>query len=223
MGINFAHTSLHSIDGRLEIAATAFSFGLALHIFVFTHGEWDTSIPRVIGVSTSVLLACFTYLKYIVQHPAPAGLVMSFGSIVLLSIATSITIYRLFFHRLRGFPGPFLARISNFWITSRSAKKWHLYEEVEVLHKKYGDFVRIGIYFDINCNILRSIDHKLTIQVPPKFLSIIPKASRQFILHLHRVSKAPGTMLCTHGYPFSTFGKSQNTQDAERFGIVVLV
>ncbi|KAE8405503.1 cytochrome P450 [Aspergillus pseudonomiae] len=52
--------------------------------------------------------------------------------------------YRAFWHRLGGYPGPFLARLSNFYVTSLSAKSLHLYEEVRELHRQYGDYVRLG-------------------------------------------------------------------------------
>lgn len=44
------------------------------------------------------------------------------------------------------FPGPVLAKLSNFYVTSLSAKSFQLYKEVEKLHKRYGDYVRIGMY-----------------------------------------------------------------------------
>ena len=51
-----------------------------------------------------------------------------------------------FFHRLSRFPGPVLAKLSNFYVTSLSAKSFQLFKEVEKLHKRYGDYVRIGMY-----------------------------------------------------------------------------
>lgn len=71
---------------------------------------------------------------------AIAGLGLSLVAGLTLSILT----YRAFFHRLNRFPGPFAARLSNFYPTYLSAKKLHLYEEVEQLHRQYGDFVRLG-------------------------------------------------------------------------------
>lgn len=56
----------------------------------------------------------------------------------------SIVTYRLFFHRLRVFPGPVGAGISKFWAMKQAAKdiKWNV--KVQEMHKVYGDFVRIG-------------------------------------------------------------------------------
>ncbi|KAJ0418348.1 cytochrome P450 [Aspergillus carlsbadensis] len=52
--------------------------------------------------------------------------------------------YRAFWHRLSSFPGPFVARLSNLYVTALSAKNLHLYEEVQRLHQQYGDYVRLG-------------------------------------------------------------------------------
>jgi hypothetical protein len=58
-----------------------------------------------------------------------------------------VLVYRGLFHRLNRFPGPFFARFSNFYVTSLSAKKLHLYEEVQRLHEQHGDYVRLGRSF----------------------------------------------------------------------------
>jgi len=61
----------------------------------------------------------------------------------LLPLFTSIIAYRLFFHRLRHFPGPIGARISKLWHTwqVREAKN-HLV--LDKLYHEYGTFVRTG-------------------------------------------------------------------------------
>ncbi|KAJ5758202.1 Cytochrome P450 [Penicillium nucicola] len=53
-------------------------------------------------------------------------------------------VYRAFLHRLSRFPGPFLARLSNFYVTALSGKKLQLCDEIQKLHQQYGDYVRIG-------------------------------------------------------------------------------
>jgi hypothetical protein len=56
----------------------------------------------------------------------------------------SMIIYRLFFHPLRHFPGPVLARVSKFWHVFRlSGLQNQLL--LEDLHQKYGDIVRVGM------------------------------------------------------------------------------
>ena len=61
----------------------------------------------------------------------------------ILSLFTSITVYRTCFHRLRPFPGPFLARTSKLWHSWQVRYSTnHLL--LEKLHKEYGTFVRTG-------------------------------------------------------------------------------
>jgi cytochrome P450 len=68
------------------------------------------------------------------------------ASLYVAGLFSSMLIYRAFFHRLRHYPGPFLAKLSTFYITARSVKKLHLFEEVQKLHAQYGDYVRLGNY-----------------------------------------------------------------------------
>ncbi|PSR83512.1 cytochrome P450 [Coniella lustricola] len=56
----------------------------------------------------------------------------------------SILVYRLFFHRLRRFPGPFGAKVSKIWAFVGCLKRHTSYLDVAELHDKYGDFVRVG-------------------------------------------------------------------------------
>ncbi|KAJ5308716.1 Cytochrome P450 [Penicillium antarcticum] len=53
-------------------------------------------------------------------------------------------VYRAFLHRLSRFPGPFFARLSNFYVTVLSGKKLQLCDEIQKLHHQYGDYVRVG-------------------------------------------------------------------------------
>ncbi|KUI60270.1 Isotrichodermin C-15 hydroxylase [Cytospora mali] len=52
-------------------------------------------------------------------------------------------IYLLFFHPLSKYPGPRLAAISGAWKTKSQASGAHVFE-MQDLHRKYGDIVRIG-------------------------------------------------------------------------------
>lgn len=59
------------------------------------------------------------------------------------SLFGSILIYRIYLHRLRSFPGPFLAAASKLW------HSWKVRDStnhilMKQLHEKYGTFVRTG-------------------------------------------------------------------------------
>ncbi|KAH7133334.1 cytochrome P450 [Dactylonectria estremocensis] len=63
----------------------------------------------------------------------------------LVALFTSITVYRLFFHRQRRFPGPVWASITKAYgvYANRDGKLHEVYDQL--LHQ-YGPFVRIGLY-----------------------------------------------------------------------------
>ncbi|GME33891.1 Cytochrome P450 [Neofusicoccum parvum] len=65
-------------------------------------------------------------------------------AIFALSLTTSIVVYRVFFHRLSRFPGPFAARVSRLHSVYKSIKHLQFHRELQQLHEKHGDVVRIG-------------------------------------------------------------------------------
>ncbi|KAL4926701.1 uncharacterized protein BDV17DRAFT_149951 [Aspergillus undulatus] len=71
-------------------------------------------------------------------------------SSLVVSLWTSILVYRAFFHPLKDFPGPFGARLSKFWSLTKVLQtniRW--YRTLNALHEQYGDFVRTGNRFCI--------------------------------------------------------------------------
>ena len=63
----------------------------------------------------------------------------------LAAAGTSMITYRLFFHRLNNFPGPFPAKVTRFsamYDAHTSGLRYH--QQLDRLHQKYGDFVRVG-------------------------------------------------------------------------------
>lgn len=59
-------------------------------------------------------------------------------------VLLSILFYRAFFHRLRHFPGPLFARLSQWNHVWHIKDKVNHYKRLDELHKQYGEFVRIG-------------------------------------------------------------------------------
>ncbi|RAQ58915.1 cytochrome P450 oxidoreductase [Aspergillus flavus] len=126
----------------------AFSSGVATHLLLYRSGEWDIKAPSIVKIYT-LLGATLVYLERAdLLDGFPVSTRPKWGIAVILyhifGVYASMLFYRAFWHRLCGFPGPFLARLSNFYVTSLSAKRLHLYEEVQKLHQQYGDYVRLG-------------------------------------------------------------------------------
>lgn len=71
------------------------------------------------------------------------GVTSSITAYVLLGLFGSLLIYRLFFHPLRRFPGPFGAKVTSLWLTTKVTN--HDAHKVSLeLYRKYGPFVRVG-------------------------------------------------------------------------------
>jgi cytochrome P450 family 628 len=136
---------IHTFHAR----AVSFALGIAGHIFIFRRGEWDLYTVQIavtfIGLHAATIAALLHYYPELAAHSlATVKAIFALGSSFVAGVFGSMLVYRGFFHRLCRFPGPFLARFSNFYPTYLSAKKLHLYEEVQQLHEQHGDFVRIG-------------------------------------------------------------------------------
>lgn len=135
---------MNQLEMDNTLASLAVVTGISLHQLVFRHGEWDTSSPSIVVCHLLLLLVGSTGAHYGMLQGYSPLLIWKIGGYYLLGLYSSMLVYRGFFHRLRQFPGPFLARLSNFYLTRLSAKNLHLYEEVQALHREYGHFVRVG-------------------------------------------------------------------------------
>lgn len=125
------------------LAATA--LGVCAHLGIFIRGEWHLRAPRVVACHVAAL-ATGIFLD-INRRPEAASSIavwwLQCFSYYLFGMFTSITIYRLFFHRIRHFPGPRAAAVSKLWSVYQCRdSRNHLF--LDDLHKKYGNFVRTG-------------------------------------------------------------------------------
>jgi hypothetical protein len=123
---------------------------------VFRRWEPQTALP-VIGAHilgwTALAAALFINRHCGVLAAVSNATVLSI--IYLVTLTASILTYRAFFHPLRHFPGPFAARLSQFWLTVLSfGGKRH--ETVRALHQKHGDFIRTGEYH-VKCDKHRAV------------------------------------------------------------------
>ena len=75
--------------------------------------------------------------------------VATFVGIYIASLTTSIVVYRKVFHRLRGFPGPWMAGVSKIWHVLHVLDS-HNHIFLDKLHDEYGNFVRTGMYVTIS-------------------------------------------------------------------------
>ncbi|KAK4135118.1 putative cytochrome P450 oxidoreductase [Trichocladium antarcticum] len=123
-------------------APLAMASGVLVHLLVFRKGEWDVAAPSILVSYVSIFAATALVVRIFLDMPIST--VSQLGACHVAGLYASMVVYRAFFHRLAAFPGPFLARVSNFYITALSMKKLHLFDEVQKLHAQYGDYVRLG-------------------------------------------------------------------------------
>ena len=127
-------------------AALAGSMGVVSHLGFFIRGEHHMNAPLLtivyLGLSSILLLGH-------VQVPQQKSLQSATNALIVMiayfaSLCTSIAIYRTCFHRLRHFPGPFMARVSKLWHVRRvlDSQNHILMDE---MFEKYGEFVRTGM------------------------------------------------------------------------------
>ncbi|BCS24988.1 cytochrome P450 [Aspergillus puulaauensis] len=131
------------------ILATASLTGVALHLLFFKHVEVD---KRPASTAASFVAAYFLLANALPRISSEyAGFAWSYTVALLawaslvLSLWTSILVYRAFFHPLKSFPGPFGARLSKLWSLNKVLEtniRW--YRTLDALHQQYGDFVRTG-------------------------------------------------------------------------------
>ncbi|KAG8672181.1 hypothetical protein FPOAC1_005443 [Fusarium poae] len=137
--------TIPSLDSTESLAILFFS-GVIVHVAALRKGEWDLWTIRFVcaWITYEAVTPCaLNQLRSMVYFDA-IRLANKWLFSFLLGMTSSILIYRGFFHRLNRFPGPFVARLSNIYASWLAIKEEHMYLEVQKLHQKYGDIVRIG-------------------------------------------------------------------------------
>ena len=130
----------------LSYSLFAASLGFISHHLIFIRGEHYEESPLWLRLYLLVSAMLFVG-QMVIDHAqareaavAVSWVMTSFSA----SLLTSILIYRIFFHRLRSFPGPFLAKTTKFWHVSAVARNSDNFCQLDRLYHRYGDFVRTG-------------------------------------------------------------------------------
>jgi cytochrome P450 len=131
----------------LGLAAGSALLGVISHLTYFIHGEHHSEAPAIalLGVVTPVsIFATFLILAEAAPVQAAWSTAVVCGSYV-SALWASMIIYRVFFHRLRNFPGPPLAKVSKLYhLVQLVQNKSHNHYLVTEWHQQYGPFVRTG-------------------------------------------------------------------------------
>ncbi|CAI6101292.1 unnamed protein product, partial [Clonostachys chloroleuca] len=118
----------------------ALILGVTLHLGLFIRGEWNLYAASV--ASGHALVFALVLARQLLIAPALWYVSVIPIAAYLFGLLGSISVYRLFLHRLRSFPGPRLSAVTKLWHMwkCRTAKN-HL---VLDSWRHYGPFVRTG-------------------------------------------------------------------------------
>ncbi|KAI0017543.1 cytochrome P450 monooxygenase-like protein [Xylariomycetidae sp. FL0641] len=132
------------MDHRLPPLALA--AGAIAHQGLFRHGDWHLHVPHILVGHTLAGIVLFAYL--VGNGDGVYGTVPRFSlatTSYLLGLFSSMTLYRLFFHRTSRFHGPRLAAISKLWHVWQIRDSTN-FRFLDALHKSYrtSSVVRTG-------------------------------------------------------------------------------
>jgi hypothetical protein len=117
--------------------------GIHVHLLVLIRGEWHLHVPQILFshlIAFSLLSTTLTrnqdWLSGVSKAAFPSAC-------YLMGLFTSIVAYRLFFHRLRKFPGPKIAAATKLWHVwkCRDSRNFLVMQRV---YEQYGELVRTG-------------------------------------------------------------------------------
>lgn len=134
------------LEPYLRIAICSAALGFSAHLCYFIRGEQLKAAPWILltAITSPSVLTFFVnrYGGFDILH---AILVVGVAySAFLAALFSSMLIYRVYFHPLRNFPGPPLARISQFYYMANTSKRCDSYRFLDRLHAQYGEYVRAG-------------------------------------------------------------------------------
>ncbi|KAL4734141.1 Tryprostatin B 6-hydroxylase [Aspergillus similis] len=133
----------------LRYLATAGLTGISTHLWYFRRGEHHLYPWRYVRfhVCLVIAVAFLLYAKESPPYTQSASEICKETCLLILTylvgLFTSLLVYRTLFHPLRRFPGPWVAKISSFWLSLR-LRDGPSFRILHDLHQVYGPVVRVG-------------------------------------------------------------------------------
>lgn len=136
---------MDSISGVITLMAL--HFGVLIHHLIIRF-EIDSLASEI--VQLHLVAVALIAVVYWVFRTTTDGVISIISSALWVvgcldaGFISKMVCYRLVFHPLRKFPGPFGARLTKFWAMQQAAETIQWNAKVQEMHQLYGDFVRIG-------------------------------------------------------------------------------
>lgn len=110
---------------------------ILLHATILSRVEVDHLTLRIAALSSAI----YGYLILTCGFASATSIAAAFW----VPLWTHVICYRVFWHPLRSFPGPFGARVSKWWTVKKVwDTNWHYMKFQQQLQHEYGDYVRTG-------------------------------------------------------------------------------
>ena len=120
--------------------------GVLSHLLFFIQIDPITYAPALLVgiISAPALLTGALQILISASFLNAAVLATTWYCSYLSGVYSSMIVYRLLFHRLRSYPGPFSARLSQLVHVVSVVTHVNNFRRLEQLHEQYGEYVRIG-------------------------------------------------------------------------------
>lgn len=169
-------TALKSSLGKQ--GATAAGLGVLLHLSIFsTSFAVEDYMYTLLGLHVVSLLgtvyAYWTVTPLSLWHSIIRVGYLSFS--IGVGLLLSISVYRLFFHRLRNFPGPLGSKLTRFYDAYLAAKDVQYNVEIQRLHAQHGDFIRTGTA--LPCSASQKHVSYILCDIGPRVVCIVRKSA----------------------------------------------
>ena len=130
---------------RYELLISASVTGISCHLFYFIRGEHHLEAAALFRLMVSSPAISFFSQILLGRITLVAALTNTIFMLAAFHAALfiSMTIYRMFFHPIKSFPGPVGAKVSKLWHVSHLVKT-NNFRLLDNLHVTYGDYVRTG-------------------------------------------------------------------------------
>jgi hypothetical protein len=120
------------------------SLGLFSHLGYFIYGEHHMQSVRILSAFALGPPTIFSLVLLIGDIPVFEAIKVTAVALTsfFLALTVSILSYRMWFHPLRHFPGPLLARLAKFTHSLRLLARSDNFAQTDQLHQKFGNIVR---------------------------------------------------------------------------------
>ncbi|SPO04003.1 uncharacterized protein DNG_06686 [Cephalotrichum gorgonifer] len=133
-----------SSDNLRTGCGLAAAIGLLAHSLYFIHGTLNAVATRIFLVHLAVLSALAAKSSLVLEVSRGSVVTAALFGSYLAALFTSITAYRVFFHRLSHFPGGLGPKVSQLYNARLNVIGKKVRSQWEGYHEVYGDFVRVA-------------------------------------------------------------------------------